>query len=251
MKPMTYNLLRREWLQYKSFGRTWLWIWVLYLGMYLLLGMAAGFVVVFLPIIMAYSAIYSAKQTGEAVNAGTEDFLLPVPLRDVLWAKYLFAFLMGSASAVVVLAAVLFQTLLNPEEAINPFYVLGVTMTYTAVITGVGMPLLYRFGATKARFTLLVLMGISAALGGSAAVVGLAALGGVPDSISIALTITAVVLWALMPFSLRLTERFYRRGGVDHERHPIVEACLCPPIPLPPAAPAVRGESFCGHFIQN
>lgn len=167
MKPMTYNLLRREWLQYKSFGRTWLWIWVLYLGMYLLLGMAAGFVVVFLPIIMAYSAIYSAKQTGEAVNAGTEDFLLPVPLRDVLWAKYLFAFLMGSASAVVVLAAVLFQTLLNPEEAINPFYVLGVTMTYTAVITGVGMPLLYRFGATKARFTLLVLMGISAALGGS------------------------------------------------------------------------------------
>ena len=135
---MTYNLLRREWLQYKSFGRTWLWIWVLYLGMYLLLGMAAGFVVVFLPIIMAYSAIYSAKQTGEAVNAGTEDFLLPVPLRDVLWAKYLFAFLMGSASAVVVLAAVLFQTLLNPEEAINPFYVLGVTMTYTAVITGVG-----------------------------------------------------------------------------------------------------------------
>lgn len=39
-----------------------------------------------------------------------------------------------------------------------------------------------------------------------------------------ALTITAVVLWALMPFSLRLTERFYRRGGVDHERHPIVEA---------------------------
>ena len=38
---MTYNLLRREWLQYKSFGRTWLWIWVLYLGMYLLLGMAA------------------------------------------------------------------------------------------------------------------------------------------------------------------------------------------------------------------
>ena len=224
MKPMTYNLLRREWLQYKSFGRTWLWMWVLYLGMYLLLGMAAGFVVVFLPIIMAYSAIYSAKQTGEAVNAGTEDFLLPVPLRDVLWAKYLFAFLMGSASAVVVLAAVLFQTLLNPEEAINPFYVLGVTMTYTAVITGVGMPLLYRFGATKARFTLLVLMGISAALGGSAAVVGLAALGGVPDSISIALTITAVVLWALMPFSLRLTERFYRRGGVDHERHPIVEA---------------------------
>ena len=42
MKPMTYNLLRREWLQYKSFGRTWLWIWVLYLGMYLLLGMADG-----------------------------------------------------------------------------------------------------------------------------------------------------------------------------------------------------------------
>ena len=203
MKPMTYNLLRREWLQYKSFGRTWLWIWVLYLGMYLLLGMAAGFVVVFLPIIMAYSAIYSAKQTGEAVNAGTEDFLLPVPLRDVLWAKYLFAFLMGSASAVVVLAAVLFQTLLNPEEAINPFYVLGVT---------------------KARFTLLVLMGISAALGGSAAVVGLAAMGGVPDGAGYALTITAVVLWALMPFSLRLTERFYRRGGVDHERHPIVEA---------------------------
>lgn len=224
MKPMTYNLLRREWLQYKSFGRTWLWIWVLYLGMYLLLGMAAGFIVLFLPVVITYSAIYSAKQTGEAVSAGTEDFLLPVPLRDVLQAKYLFAFLMASISALVVLAAVMVQRILNPGEAFSIFYVLGVTMTYTAVITGVGMPLLYRFGATKARFTLLVLMGISAALGGSMAVVGLAALGGVPDSISIALTITAVVLWALMPFSLRLTERFYRRGGVDHERHPIVEA---------------------------
>lgn len=76
----------------------------------------------------------------------------------------------------------------------------------------------------QGTLTLLVIMGISAALGGSAAVVGLAALGGVPDGAGYALTITAVVLWALMPFSLRLTERFYRRGGVDHERHPIVEA---------------------------
>lgn len=224
MKPMTYNLLRREWLQYKSFGKSWLYIWILYLGLYLLLGMAAGFIVLFLPVVMTYSAIYSAKQTGEAVSAGTEDFLLPVPLREVLQAKYLFAFLMASISALVVLAAVMVQRILNPGEAFSIFYVLGATMTYTAVVTGGGLPLLYRFGATKARFTLLVLMGISAALGGSAAVVGLAALGGVPDSISIALTITAVVLWALMPFSLRLTERFYRRGGVDHERHPIVEA---------------------------
>lgn len=224
MKPMTYNLLRREWLQYKSFGKSWLYIWILYLGLYLLLGMAAGFIVLFLPVVMTYSAIYSAKQTGEAVSAGTEDFLLPVPLREVLQAKYLFAFLMASISALVVLAAVMVQRILNPGEAFSIFYVLGATMTYTAVVTGVGMPLLYRFGATKARFTLLVLMGISAALGGSMAVVGLAAMGGVPDGAGYALTITAVVLWALMPFSLRLTERFYRRGGVDHERHPIVEA---------------------------
>ena len=224
MKSTTCNLLRREWLQYKSFGKSWLWIWGLYLGMYLLLGMAAGFVIVFLPIIMSYSAIYSAKQTGEAVNAGTEDFLLPVPLRDVLWARYLFSFLLGAASVIVVLATVLLQGLLNPDESISPFYILGITMTYTGVITGVGMPLLYRFGATKARLSLLVIMAIAAALGGSAAVVGLAALGGVPDSVSIALVILAVVLWALMPFSLRLTERFYRRGGVDHERRPIVEA---------------------------
>ena len=224
MKPTTYYLLRREWLQYKSFGRTWLWIWVLYLGMYLLLGMAAGFVVIFLPIIMTYSAIYSAKQTGEPVSAGTEDFLLPVPLREVLWARYLFAFLLGAASVVVVLAAVMFQGLLNPEEAISPFYLLGATMIYTGVITGLGMPLLYRFGATKARLSLLVLMAISAALGGSAAVAGLTALGGVPDSVSLGLMLCALLLWALMPFSLRLTERFYRQGGVDHERHPIVEA---------------------------
>ena len=224
MKPMTYNLLRREWLQYKSFGKSWLWIWVLYLGLYLLLGLAAGFIVLFLPIVMTYSAIYSAKQTGEAVSAGIEDFLLPVPLREVLWSKYLFAFLMASISALVVLAAVMVQRLLNPEEIISPFYVLGATMTYTAVVTGGGLPLLYKFGATRGRFTMIILMGISAVLGSSVAILGLTAMGGVPDSISIALTITAVVLWALMPFSLRLTERFYRRGGVDHERHPIVEA---------------------------
>ena len=133
MKPMTYNLLRREWLQYKSFGRTWLWIWVLYLGMYLLLGMAAGFVVVFLPIIMAYSAIYSAKQTGEAVNAGTEDFLLPVPLRDVLWAKYLFAFLMGSASAAVVVVAALGGAPHSISIASSDVRRLGEESTYPAV----------------------------------------------------------------------------------------------------------------------
>lgn len=224
MKPMTYNLLRREWLQYKSFGRTWLWIWVLYLGMYLLLGMAAGFIVLFLPVVMTYSAIYSAKQTGEAVSAGTEDFLLPVPLREVLQAKYLFAFLMASISALVVLAAVMVQRILNPGEAFSIFYVLGATMTYTAVVTGGGLPLLYKFGATKGRFTLIILMGTSAALGSSVAILGLTAMGGVSDATGYALTLTAVVLWALMPFSLRLTERFYRRGGVDHERHPIVEA---------------------------
>lgn len=224
MKSTTYYLLRREWLQFQSFGRTWLWVWGLYLGLYLLLGMSASFIILFLPIIMTYSAIYSSKQAGEPVSAGTEDFLLPVHLREVLRARYLFAFLISAVSVAVVLAAVLLQRSLNPDESFSPFYVLGACMTYTAVITGGGMPLLYRFGAAKGRFTLIILMGIAAAMCSSIAVVGMAALGGVPDSVSLALMLCAAVLWALMPFSLRLTERFYRQGGVDHERHPIVEA---------------------------
>ena len=220
---MNYYLLRREWLQYRSFGKSWLLVWAIYLGLYLLMGISASFVITFLPIIMTYSAVYTVKQAVEAVGAGTEDFLLPVPLRQVLWARYQFAFLVGLASSVVVVCAILLRQLLNPAEKLNLLFTIGSAMAYSAVITGGSMPLLYKFGATRGRFTLLVLMGLAAALGGSAAIVGMSAIGGIPNSAGYGIAACAVLLWALMPFSLRLTERFYRQGGVDHERHPIVE----------------------------
>ena len=223
MKSMNYYLLRREWLQYRSFGKSWLLVWAIYLGLYLLMGISASFVITFLPIIMTYSAVYTVKQAGEVVGAGTEDFLLPVPLRQVLWARYQFAFLVGLASSVVVVCAILLRQLLNPAEKLNLLFTIGSAMAYSAVITGGSMPLLYKFGATRGRFTLLVLMGLAAALGGSAAIVGMSAIGGMPNSAGYGIAACAVLLWALMPFSLRLTERFYRQGGVDHERHPIVE----------------------------
>ena len=223
MKSMNYYLLRREWLQYRSFGKSWLLVWAIYLGLYLLMGISASFVITFLPIIMTYSAVYTVKQVGEVVGAGTEDFLLPVPLRQVLWARYQFAFLVGLASSVVVVCAILLRQLLNPAEKLNLLFTIGSAMAYSAVITGGSMPLLYKFGATRGRFTLLVLMGLAAALGGSAAIVGMSAIGGMPNSAGYGIAACAVLLWALMPFSLRLTERFYRQGGVDHERHPIVE----------------------------
>ena len=223
MKSMNYYLLRREWLQYRSFGKSWLLVWAIYLGLYLLMGISASFVITFLPIIMTYSAVYTVKQAVEAVGAGTEDFLLPVPLRQVLWARYQFAFLVGLASSVVVVCAILLRQLLNPAEKLNLLFTIGSAMAYSAVITGGSMPLLYKFGATRGRFTLLVLMGLAAALGGSAAIVGMSAIGGIPNSAGYGIAACAVLLWALMPFSLRLTERFYRQGGVDHERHPIVE----------------------------
>lgn len=223
MKSMNYYLLRREWLQYRSFGKSWLLVWAIYLGLYLLMGISASFVITFLPIIMTYSAVYTVKQAGEAVGAGTEDFLLPVPLRQVLWARYQFAFLVGLASSVVVVCAILLRQLLNPAEKLNLLFTIGSAIAYSAVITGGSMPLLYKFGATRGRFTLLVLMGLAAALGGSAAIVGMSAIGGMPNSAGYGIAACAALLWALMPFSLRLTERFYRQGGVDHERHPIVE----------------------------
>ena len=223
MKSMNYYLLRREWLQYRSFGKSWLLVWAIYLGLYLLMGISASFVITFLPIIMTYSAVYTVKQAGEVVGAGTEDFLLPVPLRQVLWARYQFAFLVGLASSVVVVCAILLRQLLNPAEKLNLLFTIGSAMAYSAVITGGSMPLLYKFGATRGRFTLLVLMGLAAALGGSAAIVGMSAIGGIPNSAGYGIAACAVLLWALMPFSLRITERFYRQGGVDHERHPIVE----------------------------
>ena len=67
MKSMSYYLLRREWLQYRSFGKSWLLVWAIYLGLYLLMGISASFVITFLPIIMTYSAVYTVKQAGEAV----------------------------------------------------------------------------------------------------------------------------------------------------------------------------------------
>ena len=156
MKSMKYYLLRREWLQYRSFGKSWLLVWAIYLGLYLLMGISASF------IIMTYSAVYTVKQAGEAVGAGTEDFLLPVPLRQVLWARYQFAFLVGLASSVVVVCAILLRQLLNPAEKLNLLFTIGSAMAYSAVITGGSMPLLYKFGATRGRFTLLVLMGLAA-----------------------------------------------------------------------------------------
>ena len=52
MKSMNYYLLRREWLQYRSFGKSWLLVWAIYLGLYLLMGISASFVITFLPIMM-------------------------------------------------------------------------------------------------------------------------------------------------------------------------------------------------------
>ena len=123
----------------------------------------------------------------------------------------------------MVVCAILLRQLLNPAEKLNLLFTIGSAMAYSAVITGGSMPLLYKFGATRGRFTLLVLMGLAAALGGSAAIVGMSAIGGIPNSAGYGIAACAVLLWALMPFSLRLTERFYRQGGVNHERHPIVE----------------------------
>lgn len=128
MKSMNYYLLRREWLQYRSFGKSWLLVWAIYLGLYLLMGISASFVITFLPIIMTYSAVYTVKQAGEAVGAGTEDFLLPVPLRQVLWARYQFAFLVGLASSVVVVCAILLRQLLNPAEKLNLLFTIGSAM---------------------------------------------------------------------------------------------------------------------------
>ena len=47
MKSMSYYLLRREWLQYRSFGKSWLLVWAIYLGLYLLMGISASFVITF------------------------------------------------------------------------------------------------------------------------------------------------------------------------------------------------------------
>ena len=215
MKSNQYYLLRREWLQYKSFGKSWLYVWCIYLLLFFLLGVGGRSFAVLLPVIMTYSAMISAQQTGEPVCAASEDFLLPVPLEQVVWARYLFTFLVSLASVVIIVAAALLQGLIFPEDAVSPLYILSIDMLYTGVITALGLPFLYRFGTTRGRILMIVVMLVGAAVGGSAAVLGLIAAGGadIPGTITLSLLAAAVLVWALMPLSLRLSVRFYRRVG--------------------------------------
>ena len=223
MKNISTLLLRREWIQYRSFGGSWLFIWGLYLVIFLLTGQSGSFFLVFLPMIMSYGALVTASQTGEAVLSGTEDFLLPVPLRQVIWARYRLVFLVGLASTLFCTGLLFLGRLLHPADTFYPpVFLFGMGMlTAGACAVFVG-PVIYRWELSRSRMLNALIIGFGAAFGaGSSAMVILATYGGGLGLLNLAPLLGAVLLWALAPVSCALAERNYRKGGIAHERNPI------------------------------
>ena len=183
-------LLRREWEQYRSVnGKAMLLIWVVYLLTFLVAHNQMIFMVVYLPVLMGYSAITGAKQQGETVHQGNEDFLLPVPLEDIIRARYLFVF--------------------------------GITLVSSLVVAVV----VDRRGAARSRIYLILVVTMGAMAGGAAALVAEIGLTrtGIATAADFAYLVGAALIWCLSPLSARLTMKMYRRGGVDHEKRPIVQ----------------------------
>ena len=174
MKNISALLLRREWTRYHSFGGSWLFIWGIYLVIFLLTGQSGSFFLVFLPMIMSYGALVTASQAGEAVLAGTEDFLLPVPLRRVIWARYQLVFLIGLASSLLCIIMLFLGRLLHPSDSFySPVFLFGMGMlTAGASAVFVG-PIIFRweFGRSRVLNTLIIGLGAAVGAGSSALVI--------------------------------------------------------------------------------
>ena len=218
-------LLRREWEQYRSVnGKAMLLIWVVYLLTFLVAHNQMIFMVVYLPVLMGYSAITGAKQQGETVHQGNEDILLPVPLEDIIRARYLFVFGITLVSSLVVAVVVQLARVLLGSVA-GPVMVLGFSMSIMGIMALVAMPLVYRRGAARSRIYLILVVTMGAMAGGAAALVAEIGLTrtGIATAADFAYLVGAALIWCLSPLSARLTMKMYRRGGVDHEKRPIVQ----------------------------
>lgn len=224
MKNISALLLRREWTRYHSFGGSWLFIWGIYLVIFLLTGQSGSFFLVFLPMIMSYGALVTASQAGEAVLAGTEDFLLPVPLRRVIWARYQLVFLIGLASSLLCIIMLFLGRLLHPSDSFySPVFLFGMGMlTAGASAVFVG-PIIFRWEFGRSRVLNTLIIGLGTAVGaGSSALVIIASNGGGLGMLDLVPLLGAVLLWALAPVSCTLAEKNYRKGGVTHEKKPII-----------------------------
>ena len=165
-----------------------------------------------------------ALLTGEAVNAGTEDFLLPVPLRRVIWARYQLVFLIGLASSLFCIIMLFLGRLLHPSDSFySPVFLFGMGMlTAGASAVFVG-PIIFRweFGRSRVLNTLIISLGAAVGAGSSALVI-IASNGGGLGMLDLVPLLGAVLLWALAPASCALAEKNYRKGGVTHEKKPII-----------------------------
>ena len=219
------QLLLREWVQYKSAtGWSMLWVWVIYLIAFIIGGSNMLFMLLYLPVIMGYSVMLNIRQQGEAVRQGSEDFLLPVPLGRVIRARYLFIFGVFLLSSVLVTGVVAVGRLLG-DISIDPVMVFGSCMGINGIMLDISMPLLYRWGAARSRIYMILVLAVSASVGAMASIMLEFGMGQTGHGLSanVGCLAGAVLVWCLSPLSVCWTVKMYRKGGVDHEKKPILE----------------------------
>ena len=143
--------------------------------------------------------------------------MLPYRTEQLVWSKYLLAYLFTLLGGSIILLSALLQGLATGaadlEETVEMVLMLGVSMLF---VTAFGMPALYRFGAEKGRYVMILVLGV-----GVGAALGLM---GVfeerPKLPELPLPAVALVLLALaaaLSFgSFRLSVHFYkkRQNGV-------------------------------------
>ena len=138
--------------------------------------------------------------------------MLPYTPGQIVWSKYLLAYIFTLLAGVIIVAGSLLRGIntgaVDWIETANISMMLGVAMLF---VTALGLPVLYRFGAEKGRYVMLLVMGV-----GVGTVLGLRGFfGEVPQlpALPLPAVIAAVAALAVGAtwVSFRASVRFYQK----------------------------------------
>lgn len=138
--------------------------------------------------------------------------MLPYTPGQIVWSKYLLAYIFTLLAGVIIVAGALLRGIstgaVDWVETAEISMMLGVAMLF---VTALGLPVLYRFGAEKGRYVMLLVMGVGVGI-----VLGLRGIfGEVPQLPAFPLPVVLAGIAALAAgatwLSFRLSVHFYRK----------------------------------------
>ena len=137
--------------------------------------------------------------------------MLPYTPRQLVWSKYLLAYLYTALGAGIIVLGTLLRGIITEAvdwmETLQTAGMMGIVMLF---LMALGLPVIYRFGSEKGRIAIIVIIG--AGVGAGLAIVG--AFGELPELPSPPLPAAAALIAALVIaasyVSVQFSVKFYR-----------------------------------------